>query len=164
MLSESARMSSAAEARFRVREPARATRVVLVIALDEASDGVVATLAERRGRSDTAYFPASSLLPLIAGPDTAVPLADRRAAVLDEVAKADLVVMVAGEGGHAGAAALVGAVCSEHRVMTTTLLVHHPDATEDAISKTLAQVRPWSLMVMVASDEHYVEEILRSFR
>ena len=33
-----------------------------------------------------------------------------------------------------------------------------------ALSKTLAQVRPWSLMVVVASDEAYVDDILTSFR
>ena len=48
--------------------------------------------------------------------------------------------------------------------MTTALVVRAASASDDALSKTLAQVRPWSLMVVVASDEAYVEEILRSFR
>jgi hypothetical protein len=48
--------------------------------------------------------------------------------------------------------------------MTTTLVIHAASATDEALSKTLAQVRPWSLMVVIASDEAYVEEILRSFR
>ena len=47
---------------------------------------------------------------------------------------------------------------------TTTLVVHAAPATDEALSKTLAQVRPWSLMVVVVSDESYVESILRSFR
>jgi hypothetical protein len=49
-------------------------------------------------------------------------------------------------------------------VTTTTLVVHAAAATDEALSKTLAQVRPWSLMVVVVSDESYVEDILRSFR
>jgi hypothetical protein len=163
MLSESARMSSAAEAKFRLREPARATRTVKVLALDEASDGVVARLAEHPGR-EAAFFPASALLPLTAAPGADVPMADRQARVLEQAAEADLVVMVASEGGRADAAAIIGAVCSQNRVMTMTLLVHHADATEDAISRTLAQVRRWSLMIVVASDEQYVADILRSFR
>ena len=47
---------------------------------------------------------------------------------------------------------------------TDMLVVHAASATDEALSKTLAQVRPWSLMVVIASDEAYVEEILRSFR
>lgn len=156
-------MSSAAEARFRVREPARATRAVKVLALDDRSDGVVARLAEGSWH-DVAFFPASALLAARGEPGDHLPLADRRAHLLDDVAEADLVVMVASEGGRAKAAAIVGEVCSLKRVMTTTLLVHDGAATDEAISKTLAQVRPWSLMVVVASDERYVEDILRSFR
>lgn len=163
MLSESARMSSAAEARFRQREPARATRAVTVLALDDASDGVVARLSERPWH-DVAFFPASALLSVAHDTGQHVPLADRRSGLLDQVADADLVVMVASEGGHAESAAVVGEICSLKRVMTTTLLVHGGSATDEAISKTLAQVRPWSLMVVVASDERYVEDILRSFR
>jgi len=32
------------------------------------------------------------------------------------------------------------------------------------LSSTLAQVRPWSLMVVIANDHNYVEDLLRSFR
>jgi len=127
MLSESARMSSAAEARFRVRTPASVARVVKVISLDTASDREVATLVE-------------------------------------EVPAADLVVMVASAGTDAHAAAIIGEACSLKRVMTTALVIRAASATDEALSKTLAQVRPWSLMVVIASDEAYIEDILRSFR
>jgi hypothetical protein len=42
--------------------------------------------------------------------------------------------------------------------------VRPSSATDEALSRTLAQVRPWSLMVVVISDEAYVEDVLRSFR
>jgi hypothetical protein len=127
MLSESARMNSAAEARFRLQTPASVARVVKVIALDAATDREIATLVE-------------------------------------ETPSADLVVMVVSAGADAHAAAIIGEACSRNRVMTTALVVRAASASDDALSKTLAQVRPWSLMVVVASDEAYVEEILRSFR
>ena len=127
MLSESARMNSAAEARFRLQTPAAVARVVKVIALDAATDREIATLVE-------------------------------------ETPSADLVVMVVSAGADAHAAAIIGEACSRNRVMTTALVVRAASASDDALSKTLAQVRPWSLMVVVASDEAYVEEILRSFR
>lgn len=127
MLSESARMSSAAEARFRIQAPNPTARVVKVISLDSASDREIARLVE-------------------------------------EVPTADLVVMVASAGADAHAAAIIGKACSAQRVMTTTLVVRAGSSTDEALSKTLAQVRPWSLMVVIANDDDYVEDILRSFR
>jgi len=47
MESESARMSSAAEARFRIDYPNSKPRVVKVIALDAASERVVKDVAQR---------------------------------------------------------------------------------------------------------------------
>jgi hypothetical protein len=32
------------------------------------------------------------------------------------------------------------------------------------LSRTLAHVRPWSLMVVVVNDDDYVDDILKSFR
>ena len=86
------------------------------------------------------------------------------ATLVEEVPTADLVVMVTSAGGDAPGATIIGEACSLARVMTTTLVVRAASATDDALSKTLAQVRPWSLMVVIASDETYVEDILRSFR
>jgi hypothetical protein len=86
------------------------------------------------------------------------------AAVVADVPDTDLVLMVTSAGADARAAAIIGEACSDHRVMTTTVVVRGESATEEALSRTLAQVRPWSLMVVAASDERYVEEIVRSFR
>jgi hypothetical protein len=36
--------------------------------------------------------------------------------------------------------------------------------SDEVLSRTLAQVRPWSLMVVTVSEDDYVEDILRSFR
>lgn len=127
MLSESARMSSAAEARFRIQATSPTARAVRVISLDSASDDEIAKL-------------------------------------VDEVPTADLVVMVASAGADAHAAAIIGEACSRRRVPTATCVVRPASATDEALSKTLAQIRPWSLMVVIASDDHYVEDILRSFR
>lgn len=127
MLSESARMSSAAEARFRIQTPPPTGRVVKVINFDSASDREVARL-------------------------------------VDEVADADLVVMIVAAGNDATAAAVIGEACSARRVMTHAIIVRAGSVTDEALSRTLAQVRPWSLMVVVTNDDDYVEDILRSFR
>ena len=83
---------------------------------------------------------------------------------IGEVDQADLVLMLVSAGGNAEAAATIGEACSARRVMTHTVIVRAASATDDALSKTLAQVRPWSLMVVVVNDDDYVDDILRSFR
>jgi hypothetical protein len=127
VLSESARVTTAAESRFRIQTPQPTRRAVKVIALDGASQAEVAR-------------------------------------VVDAAPSADLVVMVVSAGTDASAAETIGRVCSDHGVMTTTVVIKAASTTDAALSKTLAQVRPWSLMVVVASDEAYVDDILTSFR
>ena len=127
MESESARMSSAAEARFRIQAQPPTARVVMVIALPPTDDR-------------------------------------ERARLADGIAGADLVVMVVSAGADARAAATIGRACSDRRVMTTTIVIRDHATTDEALSRTLADVRPWSLMVMIASSADYVDDILRSFR
>ena len=86
------------------------------------------------------------------------------AQLVADVAAVDLVVMIVGAGNDAHAAAIIGEACSARRVMTHTAIVRAAQATQEALSRTLAQVRPWSLMVVVANDDDYVADILTSFR
>jgi len=127
MQSESARMSSAAEARFRIQSPPPTNRAVKVIDLDSATDRDIARL-------------------------------------IADLDGADLVLMLVSAGGGADAAATIGHACSSKRVMTHTVIVRASAVSDAALSKTLAQVRPWSLMVVVVNDDDYVDDILRSFR
>lgn len=150
MLSESARMSSATEARFRVPAPASVARIVNVVALEPACDDVLAKLSERSWNG-VSFFPASAV-------------ADRNRELVETVASGDLVVMVAAAGADASTAALVGRACSDRRVHTAAFVLRNASTSDDELSRTLAQVRPWSLMVVIAGDEGYVEDILRSFR
>lgn len=83
---------------------------------------------------------------------------------IQESASADLVVMVATAGADAHAAAAIGKACSDRRIMTTTIVIRAASTSDEALANTLAQVRPWSLMVVVASDDAYVDDILTSFR
>ena len=87
--------------------------------------------------------------------------------LIAEVDEADLVLMLvsAGSAGSdGGAAATIGRACSAKRVMTHTIIVRASAVSDAALSKTLSQVRPWSLMVVVVNDDDYVDDILRSFR
>ena len=84
--------------------------------------------------------------------------------LIDEVSEADLVVMIAAPGGRARAASLVGEACSHKRVMTTALITGVGSASDADLSLTLAQLRPWSLMVVVASVDDYIPDLLTALR
>ena len=155
MLSESARMSSAAEARFRVQAPNSRPRAIKVIALDAAAHVVVRRLADA-GWNHATFFAAAG--------DGLADLAGRTSAVADEVETADLVVLVAGPGGHAHAASTIGEACSLRRVMTTGFVVGGAFASESEPSMTLAQLRPWSLMVVLAKSDDYIDDMLTALR
>jgi hypothetical protein len=166
MLSESARMRSAAEARFRVQAPNSTARAITVIALDAPGDAAVRRLAEG-GWNHATFLTASrgeSGGASHASCDTLADLAGHARSVTDAVAAADLVIFVAGPGGHAQAAPIVGQACSLRRVMTTALIVGVTSAPERALSKTLAQLRPWSLMVVIANNDDYIDDMMTALR
>jgi hypothetical protein len=161
-------MSSGAEARFRIDAPNSMPRRVKVVALDRASEAVIALLA-RRPWNNASFFTASAFAgaPPERGFSMQGWLADltgRTRDLIDEVDSADLVVMVAAAGEDAGAAALIGEACSLRRVNTTGLILSGPSIADDTLSKTLAQLRPWSLMLVIAEGEDYVEDMLRALR
>ena len=128
MESESARMSSAAEARFRIDYPNSRPRVVKVIALDSASERLVKDVAQRTWQR-ASFFTS---LRFDAAPHTGEgwsmqawlsDLAGRTKALVEEVASADLVVMVSSAGTSARAAAVIGEACAVRKVMTMALII-----------------------------------------
>jgi hypothetical protein len=167
MQSESARMSSAAEARFRIDAPNSKQRAVKVIALDPPSERVVKELAQRTWNR-AAFFTASAF----GGAPRAgesfsgwlSDLAGRTKDLIDEIDSADLVVMVAAAGESAQAASIIGEACSIKRVMTTALVLGSSTVSDEALSKTLSHLRPWALMLVIASAEEYIADMLTALR
>jgi hypothetical protein len=167
MQSESARMSSAAEARYRIDAPNSRPRAIKVIALDKPSERIVKDLAERTWNR-AAFFvaPAFGEAPR-QGESFAGWLGDlagRTTNLVDEVNGADLVVMVATAGQDVPAASIIGEACSLKRVATTALVIGGPAVPDAALSKTLTQLRPWSLMLVIASAEDYIGDMLTALR
>ena len=165
MTSESARMSSAAEARFRINAPNSQPRTVKVIALDQPSERVVKELAG--GRWNRASFLTASAFAPRKGESLSGWLSDlagRTKNLIEEIESADLVVMVATAGESAQAASLIGEACSLKRVMTTGLILGSAESSDEALSKTLAQLRPWAVMLVIASAEEYIEDMLAALR
>ena len=167
MQSESARMSSAAEARFRIDAPNSIPRSVKIIALDQPSERLVKQLAQRNWSRAT-FFTASAFGATPKAGESfsgwLSDLAGRTKNLIEEVDSADLVVMVCAAGENAQAASIIGEACSLKRVMTTGLILGGADKSDEALGKTLSQLRPWALMLVVAGAEEYVEDMLRALR
>lgn len=147
MLSESARAASAAEARFRIQAPNSRPRATTVIALDAASEPVLRRLAgESWSRATFLQAPVGET------------------ELRDQIDQSDQVIMLATAGGRADAAEAVGRACSRKRVTTTALVVGTENATEPELSKTLVQLRPWSLMVVIAGSDDYITDMMTALR
>jgi hypothetical protein len=169
MDSESARMSSAAEARFRVDYPNSKPRVVKVVALDTPSEQVVKRVAQRTWQRAT-FFTSIKFESAPRGGDSwsmqawLGDLAGRAKALVEEVAGADLVVMVSTAGSSAQAAAVIGEACAARKVMTMALIIGSEQQSDEALSKTLATLRPYASMLVVANGDEYIEEMLSALR
>jgi hypothetical protein len=164
-LSESARMTTAAEARFRIDAPNSRPRNVMVVALDAASEAVVKRLAQSPWNR-ASFFTASAFATAKPAANFSVQgwlsdLAGRTKNLIDEVAAADLVVMVATAGHDAQAATLIGEACQVRHVMTTALVL---GASETAGAATLAQLRPTASMLVAATSEDYIADMLTALR
>ena len=173
MQSESARMSSAAEAKFRIDRPNSQPRAVKVIALDSQSERIVKELAQapwqrasfltasafsgapRRGEPFSEPFSLGGWLNDLAG---------RTKDLVDEVNSADLVVMVATAGENVAAAAIIGEACSVKHVMTTALILGGASSSDETISKMLAQLRPHVMMLVISSADEYIKDMLTALR
>ena len=169
MQSESARMASAAEARFRIDYPNSKPRVVKVIALDAPSKRVVKRVAERAWQRASFFTSLKFDGTPPSGEGWSIKawlsdLAGRTKALVEEVAPADLVVMVSSAGTSPQAAAVIGEACAVRKVMTMALIIGSEERSNDELSKTLATLRPYASMLVIASGDEYIEEMLSALR
>lgn len=160
MLSESARATSAAEARFRVQAPNSAPRRVSVVALDAAGAALAAELA-------TLSWTGARFLncPMTAAGGERLDafladLAGTTRRLLEVVEASDLVVMLAGgpEGGVAAAA--IGEAAAARRVTAVGIVL----AGGAALACTLGVLRPHVGMLVVAEDRDYAAAMLEALR
>lgn len=169
MQSESARMSSAAEARFRIDRPNSQSRAVKVIALDAPSERIVKGLAVAPWQRAT-FLTASAFsgAPQQGGRFSMdgwlADLAGRTKNLVDEVEAADLVVMVATAGENAAAAAIIGEACHLKHVMTTALILGGASSSDETLSKMLGALRPHAMMLVISSADEYIGDMLTALR
>src|SRR5918993_5859519 len=138
MLSESARMASAQEARFRVNYPNSVPRSIKVVALDEPSRDLVDEVS-RLPWNKASFFTSMTF-------EGATPRAEQSSIkawlndiaghtkdLIAEIDEANFVVMVASAG-------------------------------EDDLARTLGHMRPFAKMLVIATGRDYVEVMLTALR
>ena len=169
-ISESARVTTAHEASFRVQYPNSSPRLIKIIALDKAAGIVVADLARKSW--NRAVFFDSLTFPTVA--DNVATKDNMQAWLRDvaghardlvaEVDSADVVVVVASPGSDASAATLIGEACRLRHKTMIGLILQSAGISDDALSRTLAGMRPLATMLVVASGIDYIEEMLAAMR
>ncbi len=168
LLGSCAKAATTAEARFRVDYPNSRQRASRIIALDEASASMMAPIAAAPWNgarfltyvSKTAGAKGLDSLPV----DASLRDADGDAVRLsDELADADVVVMIAAAGGAPDAAAVIGNACFVRAIMTTALIVASP-GDRGKVERTVAALRPYAAMLVVSTGEEYIAAMLTALR
>ena len=169
MDSESARMSSAAEAKYRIDKPNSQPRAVKVIALDTPSERIVKDLAQSQWQrasflTASAFSGAPRQGERFSMGGWLNDLAGRTKDLIAEVDSADLVVMVATVGENAAAAALIGEACNLKHVMTTALILGGASSSDEVLSKMLSALRPHAMMLVISGADEYIKDMLTALR
>ncbi|WP_270933647.1 hypothetical protein [Falsiroseomonas oryzae] len=165
MPSESARASTAAEARFRVQAPNSVPRSVVVVALDGPGADAAADLAARAWRG-AAFWHARDFAPAQASrlEGFLADLAGCTQRLVEVVEAADLVVLLTGPAGTEGAALPAIAEAAAARRVTVIGVVVASEPGASALSRSLAALRPHVAMLVRAQDPDYAAAMLEALR
>ncbi len=132
--------ATAAEARFRIDRPIGG-RAAVVVALDDEAAKVVDRVAERPWRG-ARFFRAD----------------DGR--LSEELADADVAIMIATAGADADAASAIARTCADRGIMTAGLILgEHLD-----VAAAVSALRPYARNLMVTDDEEDVAAVLTALR
>src|SRR5688572_21989560 len=151
MISESARMASAHEARFRVNYPNSVPRTIKVVALDEASKGLVDEVSRLEWNRASFFTSMTYEGSTPRAEDSSIKawlndLAGHTRDLIAEIDDADFVVMVATAGQDAQGASVIGEACAARNVTTIGLIVQSAETPDDALARTLGHLRPFAKM------------------
>ena len=168
-LSESARATTAEEARFRIGYPNSRPRKSRIIALD--ADSVLALQSLVDQASNGAHFlryiepkAATSSLKMLSVDAVLEDIDGNRTSLVDEIADADVIVMVTSAGASAEAAEVIGNACFVRNKMTTGLVLNSAGVPPEQLKRTLTTMRPFAAMLVVSTGPEYVSEMLSALR
>jgi hypothetical protein len=132
--------ATAAEARFRIDRPIGG-RAAVVVALDDEAGNVVDRVAERPWGGARFFRATDGRLP-------------------QELADADLAIMIATGDADADAASSIAHACAQRGIMTAGLILGEQLEVAGAVSA----LRPYARNLMVTDDEEDVAEVLTALR
>ena len=157
--SSCARAVTRAETRYRIDAPVTGRQGARIVALDDGAATLVRRLAHEswsgaRFYTLPAHGPAGPGMHLHRTSGTSVPLAD-------ELADADLVVMVATrDGASADAIATLGRGAAERGLMTAGVVL----GQQDRMAGTVRALRPHAQVLLVSREESDVADLLTAIR
>lgn len=171
MLSESAKATSAAEARFRIEAPNSKGRSTLVLALDGGSLSRLAKVAGQdwraaRFRGVGALADGGRRAAAADAGETRVGLISldgKESDLLDELQGTDVVILVAQSGASVEAAEAIGKACFARHIMTSGF-IFDSRRDEEALERTLARMRPYVICLVVGFDDDSLVDVLTALR
>jgi hypothetical protein len=166
--SDCARAATAEEARYRVNYPNSRSRASKIIALDERAVAIEREL-ETESWNGARFLSLAGRTRGVQGLDSIpldLDLRDSSGAIVrlsEELADADVVVMISTAGESPDDAGIIGKSCAGRGIMTTGIIVE-ADARPGDVERTLAKLRPNARMLVVVSDADYIPEMLTALR
>ena len=170
MLSESARVTTAHEASFRIQYPNSKRRAAKIIALDKGSAALVDEISKQPwngAKFFTSLSFAAATEPGTTGAGMKAWLGDIAGRTMDlvaEVEEADFVVVITSAGEDARAASIISDACKAHSKTLIGLVVPRDGANEADVAASLEHLRPHTRMLVVASGRDYIEVMLTALR
>jgi hypothetical protein len=166
--SESAIMTSAEQARFRINRSNSRPRTTCVIALDARGIAVLAALKDRpwNGAQFLRYAGvrrASEHLPSLLIDAILQDGAGNKLSLMKALTGVDIVIMLTATDAAAEAAEIIGNACAERGIAATGLVLVSAEGAE-ALGRIVAVMRPHTTMLVVSSGEDYVGEMLSALR
>lgn len=162
LLSSCAHAATSEEAQFRLQYP-RATQTSRIIALDQGAAPVVCRLAARKWTGEARFLIHDGPATEGAGQPENVRLrtcGGSTTALIDELADAEVVAMIATSDESADLAGLVGDLCAERSIMTTGLVL----AECDELDATVSRLRPNAMVLVVSTDHEDLAGLLTALR
>jgi hypothetical protein len=171
MVSESARVTTAKEAGYRIEYPNSRPRSAKLVALDGKSGPMVERLAQANRHRSVLLGASPPPGPQASAAGTVSSLkhwlsdfSGRIKALVDALDPADLVILVATAGEDTPLAAVIGEACRSRGVPVTALILAADEVPDDALSSSLTRLRPYASMLVVVREPDYVEDMLAALR
>jgi hypothetical protein len=166
MLNSCSRAATTAEARFRVQYPNSLTRASRIFALDAGAAEAMYAVTEEPWNGARFLTVCDGGVSSGATDIDDLPLSaphGTKAILSEELEGADVVVLLASSVADSGAAEIIAREAHRRRIMVVGLALGG-DGGEAGLDKTVAALRPFASVLVVASDHEFIPAMLSALR